>query len=95
MPEDFLAHAESIYHYLRVEVYASHTTIHAIGTDCKELDRYTLTRPSLRVDAPVVSTASGAPLAAPGALVSLYGTGLATASLAGSGPAWPLGARQE
>jgi len=90
VPKDFLAHAESVYHYLRVEADASHITIHAIGTDGKEFDRYTLTRPVLRSDSPVVSVATGAPHAAPGELVSLYGTGLGTASLTGSGPAYPL-----
>ncbi len=85
VPMNFLAHAESVYHYLRVEADASQITIHAIGTDGKEFDRVSLVRPLLSASTPVLNAASGAPVVAPGGLMSIFGTGLANGTSQSSG----------
>ena len=90
VPMDFLAKAASVYHYLRVEADASKITIHAIGTDGVEFDRYTLVRPVLATGNPVVSAASSAPAVASGGLVSIFGSGLAADTSQAHGPSMPL-----
>jgi uncharacterized protein (TIGR03437 family) len=90
VPMDFLAKAASVYHYLRVEADASKLTIHAIGTDGQEFDRYSLVRPVLAAGTPVVNAASSAPPVASGGLVSIFGSGLAAATSQASGPSIPL-----
>jgi uncharacterized protein (TIGR03437 family) len=90
VPMDYLARAEAVHHYLRVEADASSITIHAIGTDGKEFDRYALVRPTLASGTPVVNAASSVPGVAPGGLISIYGTGLATGTEQASGSSFPL-----
>jgi uncharacterized protein (TIGR03437 family) len=86
---DFLANAQSVHHYLRVEADASRITMHAIGTDGKEFDTYSLIRPVLAAGTPVVDAAVAAPALAPGGLISIFGTGLAAETSQSPGP-FPL-----
>ena len=90
VPMDFLARAESVYHYLRVEADALKITIHAIGADGQEFDTYSLVRPSLAAGTPVVNAASAVPPVAPGELFSIYGAGLAPTTSQAPGPGFPL-----
>ncbi|HEY1337184.1 MAG TPA: metallophosphoesterase [Bryobacteraceae bacterium] len=76
-PASFLVAERMAYHYLRVEVDSSQIVIHAIGRDGKEFDRTTLIRPSVSGPESVVNAASFANAIAPGALISIFGQGLA------------------
>jgi len=76
--QEWLARAESVYHYLRVEVAGALMTIRAIGTDGKEFDRASLAIPALSPRQPLVNAASFTPEVAPGTLVSIFGEGLAS-----------------
>ena len=75
---DFLAMAEVVFHYLRVEVDASQIVIHAIDENGKEFDRATLTMPLLAPGDSVLNAASFTPSLASGELVSIFGEGLAS-----------------
>jgi uncharacterized protein (TIGR03437 family) len=88
--KEFLARAESLHHYLRVEADGSKITIHAIGTDGKEFDSYSLVQPRLAAGTPVVNAASSLPAVAPGGLISIFGAGLAAGMGQALGPSLPL-----
>jgi acid phosphatase type 7 len=91
----FLERAESIYHYLRVEVDASQIVIHAIDKDGKEFDRAVLTLGSPRpppVLTPGDSVLNGASFTsslASGELVSIFGENLAAGVSQAAGYPWP------
>jgi uncharacterized protein (TIGR03437 family) len=72
---DMTAYAESVHHYMRVEVQPYQITLRAIRIDGKEIDRLTLA-PKPRVDA-AVNAASFTPTLSPGALFSIFGRYLA------------------
>ncbi|MGH9660296.1 MAG: metallophosphoesterase, partial [Bryobacteraceae bacterium] len=78
---DFLAKAESAFHYLRGEVNGPAITIRAIRFDGREIDRFSLSLPSLRAANPAVNVASFTPALAPGSVLSLFGSGLAGETL--------------
>jgi uncharacterized protein (TIGR03437 family) len=88
-PAGFLAKAVAAYEYLRVEVEASQITIHAIGQDGNEFDRVKLVQPVLASGSSVVSAASFTAGVAPGGLISIFGTGLASAAARADGIPWP------
>jgi uncharacterized protein (TIGR03437 family) len=89
VPMYHLAKAVSVHHYLRVEADASKITIHAIGADGIEFDRYSLVQPRLSAGTPVVNAASAGPAIAPGQLISIFGTGLAAGTSQAAGPSLP------
>lgn len=72
---DMTAYAESVHHYMRVEVQPYQITLRAIRIDGKEIDRLTLA-PKPRVDA-AVNAASFTPALSPGSLFSIFGRYLA------------------
>ena len=82
-PETFLVAEKSDYEYLNVSVSASQITVKAIGGDGSDIDHFTLTLPSLPLNS-VVNAASFTNALAPGELVTIFGTGLASGSTSAS-----------
>ena len=81
---DFLAREGSVYHYLRVDVDGPQMVVRAITRDGSEFDRFTLTLPSVAGGDSVLNGASFSTALAPGALISIFGQGLAATTTAAS-----------
>src|SRR6185295_16335038 len=72
------------YHYLRVDVEGGRLTVRAIGLDGADMDRYVIQPKPLISERGVLSIGDYANSLAPGSLVSIFGTNLASAAQAAS-----------
>jgi uncharacterized protein (TIGR03437 family) len=76
-PRDYLAFQAAVYHYMKVEVSATQMIVRAFDSTGREFDGTVLTLPALRAET-VLNAASFTTALAPGGLVSIFGTGLAS-----------------